>query len=117
MSQMGSTRGIETHPNLVESLYGGNGAEEKTVDGGGVLRRGRTGDDGDDPEIRATAAGDVGAKTFEGIINARFPQYLYPLAVGGTELKNSVAPRWITARQLRISVTPRFRTRFHRDET
>jgi len=58
----GSTSGIETHPNLVESLYGGNGAEEKSVDGDGDLRRGRTGDDGDDPEIRATAAGDVGAK-------------------------------------------------------
>ena len=49
MNQMGSTRGIETHPNLVESLYGGNGAERITVDGGGDLRRGRTGDDGDDP--------------------------------------------------------------------
>ena len=102
---------------MVEFFYGGNGAEEMAVDGDGDLWRGRTGDDGDDPEIRATAARDVGAKTFEGIINARCPQYIYPFAVGGTELKNSVAPRWITARQLRISVTPRFRTRFHRDET
>ena len=33
-----------------------------TVDGGGDLRRGRTGDDGDDPETRATAARGVGAK-------------------------------------------------------
>ena len=48
-NQMGSTKGIGTHPNLVESLYGGNGAERITVDGGGDLRRGRTGDDGDDP--------------------------------------------------------------------
>ena len=105
-NQMGSTRGIGTHPNVVESLYGGNGAEKNTVDGGGYLRRGRTGDDGDDPEITAMAAGDVGAKTFEGKI-ARCPQYLYPLAVGGTELKNSVSPRCITAVQLRISVRPR----------
>ena len=112
----GSTRGIETHPNLVESLYGGNGAEKNTVDGGGDLRRGRTGDDGDDPEIRATAAGDLGAKRFEEII-ARCPQYIYPHAVGETELKNSVTPKCITAVQLRISVTPRFITRFHRDET
>ena len=58
---------------MVESLYGGNGAEEMFVDGDGDLRRGRTGDDGDDPEIKATAAGDVGAKTFEGVINARDP--------------------------------------------
>ena len=101
----------------MESLYGGNSAEEMAVDGNGDLRRGRTGDDGDDPKIRATAAGDVGAKRFEGIIKARCPQYLYPLAVGGTELKNSGTPKWITAVQLRISVTPRFRTRFHRDET
>ena len=64
MNQMGSTRGIETHPNLVESLYGGNGAEKITVDGGGDLRRGRTGDDGDDPKTRATAVGDLGAKRF-----------------------------------------------------
>ena len=48
-NRMGSTKGIGTHPNLVESLYGGNGAEKNTVDGGGDLRRGRTGDDGDDP--------------------------------------------------------------------
>ena len=46
----------------MESLYGGNGAEEMSVDGDGDLRRGRTGDDGDDPEIKATAARDVGAK-------------------------------------------------------
>ena len=106
-NQMGSTRGIETHPNLVESLYGGNGAEKKTVDGGGDLRRGRTGDDGDDPKTRATSAGVLGAKRFEEII-ARCPQYLYPHAVGGTELKNSVTPKCITAVQLRMSVTPRF---------
>ena len=106
-SQMGSTKGIGTHPNLVESLYRGNGAERITVDGGGDLRRGRTGDDGDDPETRATAAGDLGAKRFEEVI-ARCPQYLYPLAVGGTELKNSVTPKCITAVQLRISITPRF---------
>ena len=46
----------------MEFLYGGNGAEEMAVDGDGDLRRGRTGDDGDDPEIKATAARDVGAK-------------------------------------------------------
>ena len=103
----GSTRGIETHPNLVESLYGGNGAEKITVDGGGDLRRGRTGDDGDDPKTRATAAGDLGANRFEEVI-ARSPQYIYPHAVGGTELKNSVTPKCITAVQLRISVRPRF---------
>ena len=71
---------------MVEFLYGGNGAEEMAVDGDGDLRRGRTGDDGDDPEIKATAARDVGAKTFEGGINARGPWYIYPFAVGGTEL-------------------------------
>ena len=106
-NQMGSTRGIGTHPNLVESLYGGNGAEKNTVDSGGDLRRGRTGDDGDDPKTRATAAGDLGAKRFEELI-ARCPQYIYPHAVGGTELKNSVTPKCITAVQLHISVTPRF---------
>jgi hypothetical protein len=37
---------------LVEFFYGGNGAEEMAVDGDGVLRRGRTGDDGDDPETK-----------------------------------------------------------------
>ena len=46
----------------MEFFYGGNGAEEMAVDGDGDLRRGRTGDDGDDPETKATAAGDVGAK-------------------------------------------------------
>ena len=91
----------------MEFLYGGNGAEEMAVDGDGDLRRGRTGDDGDDPKTRATAAGDLGAKRFEELI-ARCPQYIYPHAVGGTELKNSVTPKCITAVQLRISVTPRF---------
>ena len=95
-NQMGSTRGIETHPNLVESLYGGNGAEKITVDGGGDLRRRRTGNDGDDPKTRAMAAGDLGAKRFEELI-ACCPQYIYPHAVGGTELKNSVTPKCITA--------------------
>ena len=47
---------------MVEFFYGSNGSEEMSVDGDGDLRRGRTGDDGDDPEIRATAAGDVGRK-------------------------------------------------------
>ena len=46
----------------MEFFYGGNGAEEMAVDGDGDLRRGRTGDDGDDPETKATAARDVGAK-------------------------------------------------------
>jgi hypothetical protein len=40
----------------VEFLYGGNGAEEMAVDGDGVLRRGRTGDDDDDPETKGAAA-------------------------------------------------------------
>ena len=77
-NQMGSTRGIETHPNLVESLYGGNGAEKNTVDGGGDLRRGRTGDDGDDPKTRATAAGDLGAKRFEELNRAQPSVYISP---------------------------------------
>ena len=47
---------------MVEFFYGGNGAEEMAVDGDGDLRRGRTGDDGDDPETKATAARGVGAK-------------------------------------------------------
>ena len=46
----------------MEFFYGGNGAEEMAVDGDGDLRRGRTGDDGDDPETKATAARGEGAK-------------------------------------------------------
>jgi hypothetical protein len=46
----------------VEFLYGGNGEEEMAVDDNGDLRRGRTGDDGDDPETKATAARGCGAK-------------------------------------------------------
>ena len=46
----------------MEFLYGGNGAEEMAVDGDGDLRRGCTGEYGDDPETKATAAEDVGAK-------------------------------------------------------
>jgi hypothetical protein len=34
----GSTSGIETHPNSVEFLYGGNGGEEMAVDDDGDLR-------------------------------------------------------------------------------
>ena len=47
---------------MVEFLYGGNGAEKMSVDGDGDLRRGRTGDDGDDPETKATAARGAGPK-------------------------------------------------------
>ena len=50
----------------MEFFYDGNGAEEMPVDGDGDLRRGRTGDDGDDPEVKATAAGDVGANRLKG---------------------------------------------------
>ena len=47
-----------------------------TVDGGGDLWRGRTGDDGDDPKTRATAAGDLGAKRFEEL-NRALPLGIY----------------------------------------
>ena len=100
---------------MVESLYGGNGAERITVDGGGGLRRGRTGDDGDDPKTRATAAGDLGAKRFEELNRAQPSDiYISPCCrwdrveklgvtemyfccavthIGQTEILNSVSPR------------------------
>ena len=78
----------------MEFLYGGNGAEKMSVNGDGDLRRGRTGDDGDDPETKATAARGVGAKRFEVEINARPSEYIYtPL----------------------LSVGPSCKTRWHRD--
>ena len=87
---------------------------ENAVDGNGDLRRGCTGDDGDDPETTTMAARGAGAKTFEGEIKAWPSGYIYPFAVGVTELSNSVAPRLITAEQLYTSVTPKFTTRLHR---
>ena len=71
---------------MVEFLYGGNGAEKISVDGGGDLRRGRTGDDGDDPETKATAARGVGAKRLKEESTRAALGYIYPFAVGGTEL-------------------------------
>jgi hypothetical protein len=53
----------------VEFLYGGNGGEEMAVDGDGVLRRGRTSDDGDDPETKGVAAMGRGRVAFEEIFN------------------------------------------------
>ena len=113
-NQMGSTRGIGTHPNLVESLYGGNGAEKNTVDGGGDLRRGRTGDDGDDPKTRATAAGDLGAKRFEELNRALPSVYISPCCrwdrvekLGDTEMDNCCAVTHIGHAEIYNSVSPR----------
>lgn len=71
----------------MEFFYGGNGAEEMAVDGDGDLRRGRTGDDGDDPETKA--GGSSGARARNVWRNFQPYDslgYIYPSAVGVTEL-------------------------------
>ena len=80
----------------MEFFYGGNGAEEMAVDGDGDLRRGRTGDDGDDPETKGAAAMGRGRVTFEEVFN-RTGRWIYiPICcrcdrvvkLGGTEMDN-----------------------------
>jgi hypothetical protein len=81
---------------LVEFFYGGSGAEEMAVDDDGDLRRGRTGDDGDDPKTKGAAARGSGAKRLkEESTRAALGVYI-PLRcrcdrvikLGGTEMDN-----------------------------
>ena len=80
----------------MESFYGGNGGEEMAVDGDGVLRRRRTGDDGDDPETKGAAAMGRGRVTFEEIFNRTVHWEYIPIRcrwhrveqIGGTEMCN-----------------------------
>ena len=66
------------------------------VDDNGVLRRGRTGDDGDDPETKGAAAMGLGQVTFEEIFNRTVRWDYIPMCcrwhrmdkIGGTELCN-----------------------------
>jgi hypothetical protein len=100
----------------MEFLYGGNGEEEMAVDDDRVLRRGRTGDDGDDPKTKGAAAMGRGRETFEEIFKRTVRWIYIPMCrrcdrvvkLGGTEMDN--------CRQLCTSVTPKITTRLHRDE-
>ena len=89
--------------------------EEMAVDGDGDLRRGRTGDDGDDPETRATAARVVGAKRLkEKSTRAALGVYI-PLCyrwdrvvkLGGTEMDNCRAVMHFGHAENHNSVSPR----------
>ena len=73
---------------------------EIAVDGDGVLQRRHTGDDGDDPETKGAAAMGCGNEWGREISTVQSARYIYPYAVGGAELNNSVAPICVTARSI-----------------
>jgi hypothetical protein len=86
-------------------------AVEMAVDGDGVLRRGRIGDDGDDPETKGAAAMGRGRMRLKEFSTAQSVGNIYPFAVGGTEWNKSVAPRCVTACSHSNSVRPSWSNR------
>jgi hypothetical protein len=80
----------------VEFLYGGNGGEEMVVDDDEDLRRGRIGDDGEDPKTKGAAAMGRGRETFEEISKCMVRWIYIPMCcrwhrvekIGGTEMCN-----------------------------
>lgn len=87
---------------------------EIVVDGEDSCSEGAREKKGDVLETRARQHGFAGGDGRSEISKVKSTRYIYPHAVGDTDLKLSVPPSFITVRWQRNSVMPTFMNRWHR---